>query len=318
MSITKMKRNVILANFILAIVAVFLTVSAFAGCGKENAETKNEASGGKVYVDYATEEDRILATDQSGAAERLAGIAAIEKLNDHEKAMRHFRAGAEKGDRDAMLLYATGETDKATVEEFLKKAAEKGDPDAMMLYAICLDRKYVSGEKDEAATEEWLKKAAETGDPLALAYYGVYLVEEKKKEEGLAYLQKSADAGCVHGQFMLGKTCMDEGDYARGLANLKKAASQPLTDKKDVMDYVDDLRSNKGRIDVPLDLDEEYLTNANLAVILSQVMLGMAYYAGVATDGRDLKEAEKWLKMAQANGCPEVDEWLEELEKENR
>ena len=289
MSNTKMRRNIVLANFILAVAAVVLAVALFTGCGNKSVETKNEASGGKVYVDYATEEDRILATDQSGAAERLAGIAALEKLNDHEKAKRHFRAGAEKGDRDAM-----------------------------MLYAICLDRKYVSGEKDEAATEEWLKKAAETGDPLALAYYGVYLVEENKKEEGLAYLQKSADAGCVHGQFMLGKTCMDEGDYARGLANLKKAASQPLTDKKDVMDYADDLRSNKGRIDVPLDLDEEYLTNANLAVILSQVMLGMAYYAGVATDGRDLKEAEKWLKMAQANGCPEVDEWLEELEKENR
>ena len=317
MSNTKMKRNIVLDNFILAVAAVVLAAVAFTGCGKESAETKNEASGGKVYVDYATPEDRFLATDQSGAAERLAGIAALEKLNDHEKAMRHFRAGAEKGDRDAMMLYVTGETDKAAVEEFLKKAAEKGDSDAMMLYALFLEKGYGTG-KDEAATEEWLKKAAETGDPLALAYYGVYLVEEKKKEEGLAYLQKSADAGCVHGQFMLGKTCMDEGDYARGLANLKKAASQPLTDQKSVLDYVDDLRSNKGRIDVPLDLDEEYLTNANLAVILSQVMLGMAYYAGVATDGRDLKEAEKWLKMAQANGCPEVDEWLEELEKENR
>ena len=100
----KQKRNIV-----LAILAFSLTAAVFTGCGMESTETKNEASGGKVYVDYATEEDRILATDQSGAAERLAGIAAIEKLNDHEKAMRNFRAGAEKGDPDSMLLYVTWE-----------------------------------------------------------------------------------------------------------------------------------------------------------------------------------------------------------------
>ena len=317
MSNTKMKRNIVFANFILAAAAVVLAVASFTGCGNKSVETKNEASGGKVYVDYATEEDRILATDQSGAAERLAGIAAIEKLNDHEKAMRHFRAGAEKGDRDAMLLYATGETDKATVEEFLKKTAEKGDPNAMMLYALFLEKGHGTGN-DEAAPEEWLKKAAETGDPLAQFLYGSSLLDHKKKSEGLAYLQKSADAGCIHGQFAFGMACMDGGDYAKGLANLKKAANQPLTDKKDVMDYADDQKSYKDWADFPFDLDDEHLTTANMTVILSQVMLGMAYYAGVATDGRDLKEAEKWLKMAQANGCPEVDEWLEELEKENR
>ena len=304
-------------NIFLTVIAVFLAGAAFSGCGKESAETKNEASGGKVYVDYASEEDRILATDKSGAAERMAGIAALEKLNDHEKAMRHFRAGAEKGDRDAMMLYATGETDKAAVEEFLKKAAQKGDSNAMMLYALFLEKGYGTG-KDEAATEEWLKKAAETGDPLAQFLYGSFLMEHRKKTEGLAYLRKSADAGCVHGQFAFGMACMDEGDYASGLANLKKAASQPLTDKKDVMDYADDQKSYKDWADFPFDLNDEHLTTANMTVIMSQVMLGMTYHAGVATGGRDLNEAKKWLKMARANGCTGVDEWLEELEKENR
>ena len=275
-------------NIFFTVIAVFLAGAAFSGCGKESAETKNEASGGKVYVDYATEEDRILATDKSGAAERMAGIAALEKLNDHEKAMRHFRAGA-----------------------------EKGDPNAMMLYALFLEKGYGTG-KDEAATEEWLKKAAETGDPLAQFLYGSFLMEHRKKTEGLAYLRKSADAGCVHGQFAFGMACMDEGDYASGLANLKKAASQPLTDKKDVMDYADDQKSYKDWADFPFDLNDEHLTTANMTVIMSQVMLGMTYHAGVATGGRDLNEAKKWLKMARANGCTGVDEWLEELEKENR
>ena len=315
MSNTKMKRNVF-----FAVVALFLTVAAFPGCGKESgerAETKNEASGGKVYVDYATPEDRFLAADQSGAAERLAGIAALEKLNDHEKAMRHFRAGAEKGDPDSMLLYVTGEKDKGAVEEWLKKAAEKGDPNAMMLYALFLEKGHGT-EKDEAATEEWLKKAAETGDPLAQFLYGSSLLDHRKKSEGLAYLQKSADAGCIHGQFAFGMACMDGGEYAKGLANLKKAASQPLTDKKDVMDYADDQKSYKDWADFPFDLDDEHLTTANMTVIMSQVMLGLAYNAGVATGGRDLNEAKKWLEMAQANGCKEVGEWLDELEKENR
>ena len=316
MSNTKMKRNIILANYILAAAAVVLAVALFTGCGKESAETKNEASGGKVYVDYATPEDRFLAMDQSGAAERMAGIAALEKLNDHEKAMRHFRAGAEKGDPDSMLLYVTWEKDKGAVEEWLKKAAEKGDPNAMMLYALFLEKGYGTGK--DAATEEWLKKAAETGDPLAQFLYGSFLMEHRKKSEGLAYLRKSADAGCVHGQFAFGMASMDGGDHAKGLANLKKAASQPLTDKKDVMDYADDQKSYKNWADFPFDLDDEHLTTANMTVIMSQVMLGLAYNAGVATGGRDLNEAKKWLEMAQANGCKEVGEWLDELEKENR
>ena len=269
-------------NIFLAVAAIFLTVASFAGCdkdGKESADSKNETSGGAGPGRK---------TDGPGAAEREAGIAALEK-KDHEEAMKKFRAGA-----------------------------EKGDPDAMLLYAICLDRDYGTGEKDDAAVEEWLKKAAETGDPLAQAHYGNFLMEHRKKSEGLAYLRKSADGGSAFGQFTFGMACMDEGDYAKGLANLKKAASQPLTDKKSVLDYVDDVRSYKEWSDFPFELDDEHLTNANLAVVMSQVMLGLAYHAGVATGGRDLNEAKKWLEMARDNGCREIDEWLEELEKENK
>ena len=265
-----------------SVAAVFLSVASFAGCckdGRDGAESKNEASNG-------VSPGRKM--DGPGAAEREAGIAALER-KDREEAMKDFRAGA-----------------------------EKGDPDAMLLYAICLDRDSGSGEKDEAATGEWLKKAAETGDPTAQYYYGSFLMDHGKKTEGLAYLRKSADAGSVCGQCAFGMACMDEGDYAKGLANLKKAASQPLTDRKSVLDHVDDLKSYKEWTDFPFELDDEHLTNANLAVIMSQVMLGMAYHAGVATGGRDLNEAKKWLKMARDNGCREVGEWLEELEKEGK
>ena len=64
MSNTKMSRNVF-----FAVVALFLTTVVFTGCGKESAETKNEASGGPECVLYDTEEDYILATDRSDAAQ---------------------------------------------------------------------------------------------------------------------------------------------------------------------------------------------------------------------------------------------------------
>ena len=112
--------------------------------------------------------------------------------------MRHFRAGAEKGDPDSMLLYVTGEKDKGAVEEWLKKAAEKGDPNAMMLYALFLEKDHGTG-KDEAATEKWLKKAMDAGNPTAQALYGSYLVGGEQEAEGLENIKRSADSGNILG-----------------------------------------------------------------------------------------------------------------------
>ena len=260
----------------LAMIALSLTAAVLTGCGKgeEGAETKTEASGSSTLERK---------NSGPGEAELGNGLAACDR-NDFEAAAKSFRAAAEQGNTDAMLLYFD-----------------------------CLARGRGTG-KDKSAAEEWLKKAVDAGNPTAQALYGSYLVGGERKAEGLESIRRSADRGNILGMHLLGMTALEKKPEEAGedtLKYLKTVASMPLQERKTVLDYL----SHVGGGDIHLTGKPD--TNTNRLIVIAQYSLGVHYYAGGAPggQGRDLDEAAKWLKMAKDNGFNQAESVLRVVER---
>ena len=222
------------------------------------------------------------ARNEAGRKEYTKGVAAFEK--------KHFK--------EAVAL--------------LRAGAEKGDTDAMVMLAYCLENaKGVKKDRNEA--RKWYKKAADAGNALAQAMYGIDRLEVSEKE-GIAYLKKSADQDCVFGQYFLGvrflqedrsKTRIEEGvDY------FKKAAAHSFTDTKNVLDYVkeDDEDDQAAFFGFPPET-----TATNMCIALSQFILGSTYLQGEDVE-QDFAEARKWLSLAKKNGITLADDVLKPLD----
>ena len=259
-----------------AMIALSLTAAAFTGCGKsgEGAETKSETTSGSLTLEQKKNEP--------GEAELRNGLAACDN-HDFEAAAKSFRAAAEQGSTDAMLLYFD-----------------------------CLARGSGIG-KDKAAAEEWLKKAVEAGNPTAQALYGSYLVGGEQEAEGIEYMKRSADSGNILGMHLLGMTAMEKksGEASEdALKSLKTLAGLPLSEQKTALDYLS--QAGGGNIL----LTGKPNTNTNKLIVMAQYSLGVYYFGGRAPggQGRDLDEAAKWLNMAKENGFPHVDSVLRTVE----
>ena len=138
-------------NIFLAVVAVFLTVAAFTGCGMR--------------------EKAIL-------AELNAGNAALD-TKDYETAAKHFKSAAEHGNAEAQFklgdCYAIGngvEASAAEAEKWYRKAAEQGHTEAQYQLGSWYDGRLVinnelcENENENEDVEEalkWYHKAAEQG-----------------------------------------------------------------------------------------------------------------------------------------------------------
>ena len=214
MTNTKMKRNNVLANFILAVAAVVLAVVLFAGCGKENAETKNEASGGPECILYDTEEDYIRATDRSGAAQ------------DSQTGKRAEGVGNDAGNPFA----GTGNVRMA---ELWRKATEENDADAQIDLGVC----YQTGdgvEHDMAKSAEWFRKAAEQGHAVAQILvaqnYSMGLGVNRDMVESAKWYRKAAEQDIASAQFTLGQYYFEgtgvKKDYEEAVKWWRKAAEQ--------------------------------------------------------------------------------------------
>lgn len=258
-----------------AMIALSLTAAVFTGCGKseDGAETKTETSGSP-----AVEQKK----NEPGEAELRKGLAACDK-NDFEAAANSFRAAAEQGNTDAMLLYFD-----------------------------CLAGGRGTG-KDKAAAEEWLKKAVEAGNPTAQALYGSYLAGGEREAEGLEYIRRSADSGNIVGMHLLGMTALEKKNgesSADALKYLKTVASLPLSEQKTVLDYL----SHVGGGNIHLTGKPD--TNTNRLIVMDQYTLGVHYFGGGASggQGRDLDEAAKWLNKAKDNGFLQAESILRTVE----
>ena len=139
----------------LVMIALSLAAAVFTGCGKseEGAGTKTEAASGSSTLEQEK--------SAPGEAELRNGLAACDK-NDYEAAAKFFRAAAEQGNSDAMLLYYD-----------------------------CLVSSKIA--KDRADSIEWLEKAAEAGNLTAQALYGSKFVGGGQEAKGIEYMKRSAD-----------------------------------------------------------------------------------------------------------------------------
>lgn len=224
---------------------------------------------------------------EAGREEYTKGMAAFEK-KDYKEAARLFRAGAEKGDTDAMLMLS-----------------------------FCLENgKGVEEDQDESMT--WGKKAADTGLPLAQAMYGANLLEGDSEKEGIAYLKKSAAQDCIIGQYILGMHFLMDSDSkllkVEGVKLLKKAAGNSLTDERNVLDYTkdDDEENQMAIFGLPPDT-----TATSLGIIISQFALGSAYMQGNGIR-QNFAEARKWLSLARDNGLPQAGVMLKQLDDQEK
>ena len=142
MSNTKMSRNLF-----IAILALFLTVAVFTGCGKS--------------------EEAIL-------AELNAGNAALD-TKDYETAAKHFESAAKYGNAEAQYklgeCYATGHGVEVSASEAVKwyrKAAEQGHTEAQYQLGSWYDGRLVINNElceneDVEEALKWYHKAAEQG-----------------------------------------------------------------------------------------------------------------------------------------------------------
>ncbi len=258
------------------LLALFLAATFAAGYGKDAKDEAKPASGETVLDESRTEHE-----------DYKKGIAAFEKKYFAE-AVKLFRAGAEKGDTDAMLMLS-----------------------------FCLENgKGVEEDQDESM--KWGKKAADTGLPLAQAMYGANLLEGDSEKEGIAYLKKSAAQDCIIGQYILGMHFLMDSDSkllkVEGVKHLKKAAGNSLTDERNVLDYTkdDDEENQMAIFGLPPDT-----TATSLGIIISQFALGSAYMQGNGIR-QNFAEARKWLSLARDNGLPQAGVMLKQLDDQEK
>ena len=258
---------------------------------------------------------------------RKAGDNGLVQADDLLEALKKAEGdGAEKSASGSASSSAGGAADyKKGLAAYEKKkygdavklfrsAADKGNTDAMILYGVCLDEGR-GVEQDKEDSVRWLKKAADAGDANAQAFYGVDQIDKDNEKEGLKYLKKSADQGCMLGVFALGMFYMDkDGEESKAIGYLRKVADRPLTREKSALDYVDELLSILNDDDFGLELDDEDLTAANVMIVISQTMLGMAYMSGTGVE-QDLDEARKWIRKAKKNGFSQADSILELIDQ---
>ena len=269
----KMKTKTI-RRLALVMIALSLAAAVFTGCGKseEGAGTKTEAASGSSTLEQQK--------SAPGEAELRYGLAACDK-NDYEAAAKFFRAAAEQGNSDAMLLYYD-----------------------------CLVSSKIA--KDRADSIEWLEKAVEAGNLTAQALYGSKFVGGGQEAKGIEYMKRSADSGNILGMHLLGMTAFEKKPGEAGedaLKSLKTLAGLPFSEQKTVLDYLH-------RISSDFNLTGKLNTNTNKLIVMDQYLLGVYYLEGRAPGGqRDLDEAAKWLKMAKDNGHPDVDPLLRRVER---
>ena len=253
------------------ILAVCLAASLVAGYGDDKSE--KSARRRETMLKIAARETEKSA---SGDWEYKKGLAAFDN-GDHEKAAKLFRAGAEKGNSNAMVM--------------LSYCKEEG----------------LGTEQDDSAANLWMLKAADKGNPIAQAVCGAELMSVSEKR-GLRYLRQSADQGCVLGQYFLGMLSLQKENAEEAVKYLGGAAGHPLTEEKDLLDYV--MASGPDELTGMFGLET---STTNAFVIISQYLLGSAYMDGKGVE-QDLDEAKKWLEMAKRNGMQDAEELVDRID----
>ena len=219
--------------------------------------------------------------------------------------------GEEKGEDELRKGLAAFDTkDYESAVEFFRASAEKGNSDAMMLLSICMEEgKGVPADKEGYLV--WVKKAADAGNLTSMVGWGsMKLKSPDTEKEGLEYLKKAADRGSVFGQVVLGIYYTEHSETAKGVEYLRKAADRPLPKEKTIEDYLIDTS------DIPFDeLKDLNLTVESSFIICAQIILGATCVQGGNDFKQDFAEAKKWLGKARDNGFASAGEMIRKIEQ---
>jgi len=137
--------------------------------------------------------------------EGLGGPIDVKKAGEmFQLAADQGHAGALKRLQNLSMSGAIGGSNMQRTKENVKKAAEKGDPASLFLLGL----NYLDGsggfEKDLLQAEQHLREASKAGYVEAHLQLGMLLLELKKNEEAVEFIELAAGRGSADGQLELG------------------------------------------------------------------------------------------------------------------
>lgn len=150
-------------------------------------------------------------------------IAKQEKMAGLKAEAKELKAKADRGDSDALVrlgrinLFEFDKTEKA--RDFFEKTSGLGSGEAMDMLG------YIARWSDDNPGEAigWYWKGAEAGEAGAQESLGMMLVEGPAATQGLAWLEKAADAGRFYVAEKLAEIAFLEGDLERAQRLLARA-----------------------------------------------------------------------------------------------
>ncbi len=211
--------------------------------------------------------------------------------------------------------------------------AENGDAYAQYQIAVCYAQGEWGAEQDFDQAAYWYEKSASGGEIAAVYEYGLCFLNgwgvEQDLDKAFALIRKAADAGYGYAILNIGANYYDgelERNYVEAFKWFTKAAN--CEDKRVVADaktylaimYDDGLGIAQNRVkgfklisEVFAESDESAGINSELA----QGVMGLHYHKGWGT-AVDFKKARYWYNLAKENGNENVDNYIAELDEDER
>lgn len=259
--------------------------------------------------------DQAKAEEWYGKALKNGWVCDFGKMETAESSSRLDDAGGTVDSAATGTEYEQGaaafkQKDYMTAVEHFTKSADNGNAEAKLILSYCLSNGF-GIRKDEAKSEQMAKAAEKSGDMVVDAVFGSSMYAEGKKQEGLALLKKSADKGCAYAQFVLGGLYSMDDDGKNAVKYYELAAAHPLTDKEIIFDLIPEMSDKLKKQTLRIELENNTVTN--IAIVSSQVVLGLAYGNGMWGIEPDREKAKKWCELAGKNGWADASETLKSL-----
>ena len=257
-------------NFSFSVVAFFLTIALFTGCGKSGENTEDLLQKGNAAFeakDYETAVKCFSSAAEQGNTEAQFMMGYCYKIGigveaNGAESEKWFHKAAEQGNQSAekllampKLLKAIEDNDENTIREIQetwlkdvgRKAMEEDDRMSQLGLAVSQENK---GNMSEAI--KWYRKAAENGDHLAQYRLGNFYDKgeggvQQDKAEAVKWFRMGAEQNVIVCQYMLGLHYENgdgvDKDMDEAVKWYRKAAENGQRDAIDALKRLDDMPS---------------------------------------------------------------------------